>query len=192
MQNIRLISPYEGSEEGYSQQELVEFLNYLKAKNLVKAVIVNSWSTAISNLLRDISESECNDVRTVDIDLAVHKAANKASNKISPSSLRSYRARTKRAIEEFVSWKSDPANYRPLNFKKPQTHSSFKHTSKSKIASASIQANVNGNSAQHLASEDLSQLSALNLSYPLRSGFLAQIVIPRDLSQLEAKGVAHK
>lgn len=189
MQNVRLITASEGINKEYSQQELIKFLNYLKDKNLIKSRTVNSWISAVSNLLSDPSESECNDVRTVDIDLAVHRAANRASNTTSPSSLRSYRTRTKRAIEEFVSWKSGPADYRPLSFKKPQTQSNSGHTSKSrsKHASASIQPSTNDDSAADLANGDLSRPSGLNLSYPLRPDFLAQIVIPRDLNQLEAK-----
>lgn len=189
MQNFRLITASEETNKEYSQPELIKFLNYIKDKNLVKSRTVNSWISAVSNLLSDPSETECNDVRTVDIALAVHRAANRPSNTISPSSLRSYRTRTKRAIEEFVSWKSDPANYRPRNFEKPQTQSNSGHISKSrsKNASASVQPNPNGDFAENSASGDSSQPSGLSLSYPLRPDFLAHIVIPKDLNQLEAR-----
>lgn len=189
MQNSRPVTASEETNKEYSQPELIKFLNYIKDKNLVKSRTVDSWISAASNLLSDPSEAECNDVRTVDIDLAVHRAANRPSNTISPSSLRSYRTRTKRAIEEFVNWKSDPASYRPRNFEKLRTPSDSGHISKSKSknTSASMQPGSNGDSDGNLANGDLSQPSGLNLSYPLRPDFLAQIVIPKDLNQLEAK-----
>ena len=182
MSSVRLIAPAKIEDKQYSQQELVRFLSYLKDKNLVKPRTVNSWSSAVSNLLSDLSASEDNDVRMVDIDLAVHRAA----NKISPSSLRSYRTRTKRAIEEFIKWKNDPSNYRPPHLYKTKPGLIPKHSPKSDRVSAEISSDENSIQSENL-SEASSHPFGLSLSYPLRPDFLAQIFIPRDLSQLEAK-----
>ncbi len=171
----------------YSKQELVKFLSYVRDKNLVKSQTVTSWSTAVSKLLSDLSEAENMDVRKVDIELAVHRAANRESSKVSPSSLKAYQKRTKRAIEEFVSWKEDPANYRPRSFNRSQQNTSPKGSYKSKQVSTSSQRETKPNHQKPSSEEASFHSSGLNLSYPLRPDFLAQIVIPKDLSQLEAK-----
>lgn len=170
----------------YSKEELIKFLHFIRDKDLVRYQTATSWVTAVSKLLSDLSDEENTDVRRVDIELAVHKAANRKSHNISPSSLKAYRARTKRAIEEFVKWREDPANYRPLSFTKSQQTGNSTSSSKQKQKSISSKQSTKANSENH-SEEVVSNSSELNLSYPLRSDFLAQVVIPRDLSHLEAK-----
>lgn len=173
---------------GYSKQDLVKFLIYVREKNLVKYQTATSWNTAVSKLMSDLSEAEDTDVRKVDIELAAHRVANRESGSIAPSSLKAYQKRARRAVEEFVSWRDDPVNYRPRNFGNSKQTTTGNSTRKKKDASTKNQQHAKS-AVDKVIEEAVSpvQSSGLNLSYPLRPDFLAQIVVPRDLSQLEAK-----
>lgn len=176
-------------EKTYSKQELMEFLNYIGEKDLVKYQTVRGWRAAASKLLSDLSEAEEADIRTVDVELAVHRTANGSSNTISPSSLKTYQQRVRIAIEEFTKWRQDPANYKPRGLTRQKQNGGSKKIANSKKLSdrASKRPSPSHRTRAEKEVKEIPQSHGLNLSYPLRPDFLAQIVIPRDLSQLEAK-----
>lgn len=175
-------------EESYSKQELIRFTQFVSDKSLVKYQTARGWRTAVSKLLSDLSEAEENDVRRVDLDLAVHRTANRTSDTISPGSLRTYKSRVHTAIEEFLSWKEDPEHYKPRGLNK-QKRSSTKPKSppSQKTPENALTSDQKTERDQPSSKEVLSHSHGLSLSYPLRSDFLAQVVIPRDMSALEAK-----
>ena len=172
----------------YSKKELIGFLTYIRDKKLVKYQTGTSWITAASKLLSDLSPTEEIDVREVDIELAVHRVANETDNNISPSTLSEYRRRTKRAIEEFIVWKENPASYRPRGFGKSRQDSANNQLSKHRQKSDTLKRSNIVSAPDVLVEDTVSVFSSgLNLSYPLRPDFLAQIIVPRDINQLEAK-----
>jgi hypothetical protein len=152
----------------------------------VKSKTASGWRSASSRLMEDLSEVENADVRTIDIDLAVHRAANRDSVSVSPTSLRTYQQRVSIAIEEFVKFQGDPAGYKPRGLNgNPQTQPNGERTVRRgqkvpKVSASPI-------SSGKLEKETISLASGLTLSYPLRSDFLAQVVIPRDLTTNEAR-----
>ena len=175
--------------EAYSKDELIRFTNFVSDKDLVKYQTARGWRTAVSKLLNDLSEEEESDVRKVDVEIAVHRTANRTSGTISPGSLKTYKSRVLTAIEEFLKWREDPANYKPRGLNKQS-----RSKQKPKAANSSAlkeQPSINsGNENKDQKSgpkETIHHSHGLSLSYPLRSDFLAQVVIPRDMSELEAK-----
>nr|WP_290228156.1 hypothetical protein [Trichocoleus desertorum] len=161
----------------YSKESFLKFLDYLVDRGLIKYQTVRGWRSAASKLLNDLSDAEEADVRTIDLELAVHKAANREPGLISPQSLKTYQQRIAIAIQEFVAWRSNPAGYKPRS-SNGQTGTN-KSVERLVVQERSI-------SEKH-ERENLILHSGLTLSYPLRSDFLAQVVIPRDLNVVEAK-----
>jgi hypothetical protein len=176
-------------ERTYSKQELMDFLTFIGDKGLVKYQTARGWRSAVSKLLGDLSEAEDADVRTVDIELAVHRTANGSSNTISPSSLKTYQHRVRTAIEEFSKWGQDPVNYKPRGLNKQKQNGDSKKTSNSKKPSndSSQSASPSPRIKPEKEVKETLHSHGLNLSFPLRPDFLAQIVIPRDLNALEAR-----
>ncbi|MBE9141040.1 hypothetical protein IQ254_28225 [Nodosilinea sp. LEGE 07088] len=166
----------------FSKDAFFKFLDYLSDKNLVKFQTVRGWRSAASKLMEDLSEAEEADVRTLDIEIAVHRTANRDSGSISPKSLNTYRQRVAIAIAEFVRRQEDPAGYKPRTLNgqsrtKPTNGSSSRAKAASEPATAPKK---HDKEPAHLS-------SGLTLSYPLRTDFLAQVVIPRDLNTVEAR-----
>ncbi|MBW4515225.1 MAG: hypothetical protein KME11_08375 [Timaviella obliquedivisa GSE-PSE-MK23-08B] len=166
----------------YSKEAFLKFLDYVSDKGLIKFQTVRGWRSAALKLMANLSEAEEGDIRTVDLDLAVHRTANHDSVSVSPESLNTYRNRVVLAIQEFVSWRDDPATYKPrrLNGKSRARPSNERVTPQERLSKGAPKTSEK-RGAETMAS------SGLTLSFPLRSDFLAQVVIPRDLTAIEAR-----
>ncbi len=167
----------------FSQDAFFKFLDYLSDKNLVNSQTVRAWRSAASRLMTDLSEAEKTDVRTIDHDLTVRRAVNRDSDSLSPQSLKTYQRRVEIAIEEFVKRQSDPSGYKPrgLNEQSRIKPSGERTARQERMKPSSVMPTEKHERETSLTSSDLT------LSYPLRSDFLAQVVIPRDLNVMEAK-----
>jgi hypothetical protein len=172
----------------YSREAFLKFLDYLSDKGLIKFQTVRGWRSAASKLMTDLSEDEEGDIRTVDLDLAVHRTANRDSVSVSPESLNTYRNRVALAIQEFTSWRDDPATYKPrgLNGKSRTKSANGAKSSNERMAPQERVRRGTSKASEKREAETLVS-SGLTLSFPLRSDFLAQVVIPRNLTAVEAK-----
>jgi hypothetical protein len=170
----------------FSRTAFFRFLDYLSKEDLVTFQTVRGWRTSASKLMMDLSEAEDADIRTVDLDLAIRKTINRDSIALSPQSLKTYRRRVSIAIDEFVKYQSDPNGYEPQYLNgQSRTKSNGENVLNQEQAKA-----VKLMATDKQDKETVHVSSGLTLSYPLRSDFLAQIVIPRDLNTTEAKRLA--
>lgn len=172
----------------YSKEAFLKFLDYVSDKGLIKFQTVRGWRSAALKLMADLSEAEEGDIRTVNLDLAVHRTANRDSVSVSPESLNTYRNRVALAIQEFTSWRDDPATYKPrgLNGKSRTKSANGAKPSNERMISQERVSKGTSKASEKREAETLVS-SGLTLSFPLRSDFLAQVVIPRDLTAVEAK-----
>jgi hypothetical protein len=176
----------------YSKDAFFKFLDYLSDKDLIKYQTVRGWRSAAHKLMTDLSEAEEMDIRAVDLDLAIHRAANREAETLSPTSLKTYQQRVAIAINEFDRRQSDSSNYKPRGLspgargKKSNGTNGLPRAEKDKTRTQTGEKTtskiVEKGDSHHQHSS-----SGLSLSYPLRSDFLAQVVIPRDLNTAEAK-----
>jgi hypothetical protein len=167
----------------FSKISFFKFLDFISEKGLIRFETVRGWRSAASKLMENLSEAEEADVRTIDLDLAVHRTANRDSATISPASLRTYQQRVAIAIKEFIMWRGDPASYKPRGLNgqsRTKTNGANGERKDRKVATPNMPTQP---SERH--SKEAS--SGLTLSYPLRVDFLADVVIPRDLNTTEAK-----
>lgn len=172
----------------YSKKAFLKFLDYVSDKGLIKFQTVRGWRSAALKLMTDLSEAEEGDIRTIDLDLAVHRAANRDSVSVSPESLNTYRHRVALAIQEFISWRDDPATYKPRGLD-GKSRTKLSNGAKSSDERMTPQERVRKGTSKASEQREAETLvsSGLTLSFPLRSDFLAQVVIPRDLTAIEAK-----
>lgn len=173
-------------EENYSRDSLIAFLQFIDDRGLANANTAQALRVAASKILSDLSPEEEEDVRKIDIPLAVRRFRNRNPKALSPKSLREYQRRVTTSIREFCEYQENPTSYtgigRGATVQKadsPETQSKRKR---------SVVAKEEGRPEAPPSPTQSS--SGLSLSFPLRSDFLAQIVVPRDLKTDEARRLA--
>lgn len=212
----------------YSKSALLTFLEMASEKGLMQPSTANARQVAVSRLLTDLTEGEEADVRTIDINLAAQKLANRSGGDISAETLMAYRRRAGIAIDEFVAWMEDPEGYQsgdtdrrgrrgfwgPKGEFRPASEEDVKH-----LREARGGKHKRGEGEHHPPTEEEVEnlrearrggrhggrgfgggrpfgfggmggdmrSAGLPLPFPLRPDFVAQLVVPRDLTTAEAK-----
>jgi hypothetical protein len=163
------------SEPDYSRDALARFVDYVVEKGLVNPSTAQGWRVATTKVLTDLSAEERADVRRIDVDTTFKQFLNRHPGRLSPASTGEYRRRVGRAIDEFVSWMENPAAYG------------------SRTAAWAARAERRPQSRPRTSvpparpAEQRADQAGVSLSFPVRPGFLAQVVVPADLTVDEAR-----
>lgn len=168
--------------EQFNKAGLLKFIDLNIEKGWVNSNTGGGWKAAVRKILEAVGPED--DLRQIDIKSEIHKYANKHPGVLSADSLNQYEKRIALALDQFVKFKKDPTTYKPIG-RAPTTS---KAPRKEKLAP--------GPSASSADSSDsppptkpvtgMATDTSLAMPFPLRAGFLAQIVIPRDLTKDEA------
>jgi hypothetical protein len=169
-----------GPEADYSRAALGRFIDYVVEKGLVNPSTAQGWRVATAKVLDDLSPAEQADVRRIEVDATFRTFLNRNPGRLSPASTGEYRRRVGRAIEEFVSWMENPAGYG--------------NRSAVWAARAEVRPRTRPSAGGRTApregprpAEERAEGSGISLDYPLRPGFLAKVIVPRDLTVDEAR-----
>jgi hypothetical protein len=164
------------AEPDFSRDALARFIDYVVDKNLVNPSTAQGWRVATSKVLVELTPEERADVRRIDVEATFKQFLNRNPGRLSPASTGEYRRRVGRAIDEFVSWMDNPAGYgsrtaawmvrseRPPRYK--------------------VRPSAGPSPARPVQRPESGGMS---LSFPVRPGFLAQVVVPADLTVDEAR-----
>lgn len=172
----------------YTKRAFVDFLAMIVEKGLVNPNTGNGWKSASTKVLEAMDDNE--DVRSVEPTRAVLMYNNRNRNVLAPASMKQYEIRIGQALENFKRWVEDPMGYRG-----PSRQTSGARVERSEGrrrnggASAVIAKPSTASSPGVPEHPDVVASSELKLTipFPLRSSFIAQVVIPRDLTKEEAK-----
>lgn len=171
----------------YSRSELLSFLDIVGNQGLGNANTVQSLKVACSKILSDLSEEEEEDVRKIDVDLAIRKFNNKNPGALAPASLAEYQRRVTLAIRELQKWKDNPTGYKGFGKRQPKLENGEKAGQRPRQARPrEVQSPQPTNTSQPQP-DQVQMASGLTYAFPLRTSFLAQLVVPRDLKADEAK-----
>jgi hypothetical protein len=166
----------------YSKNALLKFLDTVVAQGLMNANTANGLKAACAKILDDVASDD--DVRGLDVSTAVIRYNNRNPGFLAPNSLAEYQRRVSRAISDFVRWVEDPAAF------KPQGRGSASKDGR-KSESTPRKRNMEHDQVAAMppahAPPVVLASAGLPLSFPLRPDFLAQVVIPRDLTADEAR-----
>lgn len=175
--------------QDYSYQALKQFLSFVGEKGLVSGALAQGWRVAVGKILQDLSDAEAADVRKIDIDLALRKFVNRNPGTLSPNSLGEYKRRATNAIDEFVAWTDNPSGYRPRSLSGSKSTAPAKKggSDRERSRAKSTGGEAPSNTATPVIEPTPSVSAGLPLPFPLRPDFLAQVVIPRDLTSDEAR-----
>ena len=180
--------------ESFSKTDLLNFLDILTQKAWVNANTGAGWKAAVNKILQHFEADA--DVRQIDVPSAVLQYHNRYPGDLAPDSLKRYEQRVGIAIAQFISWKTNPQTYKAPSrgipgAQKPETKKNKlpANLKGNAITTSTGQATVTDTETQSSPTKPVVGVAtetSLALPFPLRPGFLAQIVIPRDLTQDEA------
>lgn len=175
-----------------SRQDLLAFLDYCKEKGLLKAPTAEARKAAVNQVLGILSEDEAQDVSAIDLDAVVARFHNMHGKRYTPDSLKTYKARVKGAIADFLNYLANPMEFRPrilvsnkrLKTSRPITPLNDKNTQREQEADNARATPVRTTSPQPLGTS--------TFPIPLRSDLTVLVHgIPFDLTESEAKKIAN-
>jgi len=176
----------------FTKANLIQFLDMSMSKGLVNTNTGSAWRAAVNKILGDLADDQ--DVHQLDVHDAVIRYNNRFPSELTPESLKKYEQRAAKAIEQFVKWKTDPMNYRAPSRGNKATLNA-KDEGKAKKKPVMAEPKVVAPAAGHVTPTGHAPNVAvgkpadpgLQIPFPLRLDFVAQIHIPRNLSVDEAK-----
>lgn len=173
--------------DDYSKRALFDFLAMIVDKGLVNPNTGNGWKGAAAKVLEHLSDTD--DVRSVDVTQAVLMYNNRNKNVLAPTSMKQYEIRVVQAIENFVRWSSDKMAYRGPSRQaigRPDRAPTKAKNGTVAKAQPGPTAPMPVALPEHPHVISASELR-LTVPFPLRSSFIAQVIIPRDMTKDEAK-----
>lgn len=165
----------------YSVDDLVEFLDHAGDKGLMPAATAQALAVATRNVVGVLSDDEKRDLSRLEIDAVIKRFTNKRAKDFNPTSLKEYGRRIKRAVELYLAWRENPANF----------------SIKTRATSAPRRKDKgpgNGDLATREAPTDPipdETPGTYRSSVPVRPGLVVTLVnIPNDLTSAEAERIA--
>lgn len=181
-----------------TKASLIQFLDMMINNGWVNSATGGAMRTATKKILSVVADDA--NVHEVDVAMALRQYNNLHAGELSPDSLRVYESRVTRAIRQFAEYKADPKNFKPSG--RPPTNgkpAKQDNGGKQKAVQVSPVSAVSRGTATRSAATvpntahavDMSHAAIatdlnLALPFPLRPNYLAQVVIPRDLTKDEA------
>jgi hypothetical protein len=167
---------------GFSRNDLLEFLDYMGNKGLGGASMVAGRKTAVNALLGVLSDDEVKDVRELDLDEAAQRLLNLRGSEFKPESVRVYRSRVGSAVDDLVRYRRDPIAFKPAGTKKSSTRAERPARSEASTSGTTV--------SPALAPTDPTTISEITFPVPIRPGVVVRLIgVPNDLSRKEAEKI---
>jgi hypothetical protein len=167
----------------YSVDDLLDFLDHAADRGLMPAATAQALAVASRNVLGVLSEPERKDLSQQDVASVVKRFSNKRAKDFNPSSLKEYGRRVHRAIDLFLKWREDPANF---TVKTRGTASARKRERNADTIGASDVAPGRPEGV------DYPRAGTYRSAVPVRPGVVITLAdIPHDLTKAEAERLAN-
>lgn len=167
---------------GYTMDDLLDFLAHASDKGLMPASTATALGVASRNVLGVLDPSEREDLRNLEIDPVIQRFNNKRAKDFNPSSLKEYGRRVHRAIDLFLSWRGDPANFTV------KTRATSNARKKDRASPEPITGAHEDENTQVTAPHDA---GGYRSAFPIRPGTVVTVSnIPSDLTKAEAERLA--
>lgn len=177
--------------QGRSRRDLLAFLDYCKDKGLLKASTAEARKAAVNQVLAVLSEDEAHDVLQIDIDNVVVRFQNMHGKRYTPDSLKTYKARVKGAITDFISYLTNPMDFRPkvsAGLKKPK----LTRTTVSTANEDHSEQNSSKDASAAVKTTSAPLLTTSTFPIPLRPELTILVHgIPFDLTEAEARKIGN-
>lgn len=189
--------------ENFSKAGMLSFAEMMTSKGWINANTGGGYKAALKKVLADVPDDT--DVRSIDARTQVLRYNNLNPGELSPASLKQYEKRVAAMIGYYMSWKSDPTNFKPpqreLGEKGDKPAKSLKPANGKPNAvlqkfPASAGANVaipvenerqiHADGGTYTVNGTAMKTPSLTMPFPLRDDYLSSITIPRDMTKDEA------
>ncbi len=169
---------------GYSLADLQDFLAHASDRGLLPAATATALGVASRNIFGVLDAKESQNLSEIDLDAVIKRFTNKRAKDFNPSSLKEYGRRVRKAVELFLRWRNDPANF--------TTRTRSTTVSRSKESPIrSEPASKNPERASGVASTSPRDAGGYQSSFPIRAGTVVTILnLPPDLTPAEAQRLA--
>ena len=165
----------------YSVADLLEFLAHASQRGLMPAATAQALAVASRNVFGVLGEVEGSDVRSMDLDGVINRFTNKRAKEFNPASLKEYARRARRAVELYLQWREDPANFSV----KTRTTSIRRDRGKNSTISRPTEPDIEPSGSPQLAP------GTYQSAFPVRPGRIVTISnLPEDLTAAEAERLA--
>lgn len=178
----------------FTADGMQQFLGYLQAKGLVNPNSIGGIKTACDKVFSALDENERNNLANLDPAQAVQRFMNKNPGLLSPDSATVYNSRVQRALRMLTDFNANPAGFKVQGAKKQNgdtTTDEKPSTTKKSVVNKNVStASKPASPATHHPSAMMPVTNSVSLSFPLRAEFMAQFILPKDLTTKEAKKLA--
>ena len=168
----------------YSLDDLLDFLDHAGDRGLMPAASAQALAVASRNVFAVLTDQEKKDLSQQALGSVIKRFNNKRAKDFNPSSLKEYARRVYKAIDLFLAWRADPANFTV----KTRSTTASRKKDKGKEPSGG-----GSSGSTHDALEDIpSRPGTYHSSIPVRPGVVVTLAnIPHDLSKPEAERLAN-
>lgn len=178
----------------HSVDDLLEFLSHTGDRGLMPTATATALAVAVRNVFSVLDESERANLPLDDLDGIIRRFNIKRARDFNPASLKEYGRRVKRAVDMYLKWKEDPANFsvktRATNTTKKKNRTAAKETVSSTVKPPS-------DDSEHVlvatsaSGPQISPDSGYQTAFPVRQGQIVTVSnIPHDFSPAEAERLA--
>jgi hypothetical protein len=171
-----------------------QFLTYLQAKGLVNPNSIGGLKTSCEKVFSALDADERNNLGGLDAEQAIQRFMNKNPGVLSPDSATVYLSRVQRALRLLSEFNSNPTGFKVQSAKKPNGDSggAKKPASAKKNSSGASKSSAPLTQPIHTAPVQSHSHagSSVSLTFPLRPDFMAQFILPKDMTTKEARKLA--
>jgi hypothetical protein len=96
----------------YSVDDVLGFLDHAAEKGLMPPATATALSVACRNVLGVLSDEERQNLSGQDLNSVIRRFQNKRARDFTAPTLKEYARRVHRAVNLFLEWRNDPANFR--------------------------------------------------------------------------------
>ena len=170
--------------ESRSREAVLGFLDYCKDKGLMKPPTAEARKAAVNQVLGILSEDEASDVAKIDLESVMRRFQNLHGSRYSPDSLRTYRARVKNSIFDFLRFRENPMDF------KQTAGSALKRNNAAKSTKAATSARAFRDQPAQAVSTPF--MTSSTLPIPIRQDLTVLVHgLPFDLTDAEARKIAN-
>lgn len=163
----------------YSVDDLLEFLDHAADRGLMPAASAQALAVASRSVLGVLTEPEKTDLSRLDVGALIKRFTNKRAKDFNPSSLKEYGRRVHRAVDLFLKWREDPANF------------TVKTRAASRRKNRSGASSDGGEGDAEPIPIPEQRTGTYHSSIPVRSGVVVTLLnVPHDLTRAEAERLA--
>ena len=155
---------------------LIDHWGWATKRGLMNANTAGTLRAACTKVLSIFDNLEAVDVRELDIEDTLRRFKNLRGKDLKPDSIEAYDQRFRQAVKSFLDYVADPGAWKPST-RAPERNGRAK-------AKESAGKGSTGNGAVGTGR------GAITYPFPLRDGFVAQLVLPSDLKATDIKRIA--